>query len=156
MRRLRSVFHTVATIAARPDRTCRRTSRSDARRPSAVPRGWGHPGWMTASARGAAILVELPLVLVLPLVATRLAPWYQDRRRRHIVAHGRPSLLGDALLCNGLITRLSGRSRRARGCGLAGWNGPYPGDPFAGVREPRRPRPHPPADAIALVEPFDG
>ncbi len=35
------------------------------------------------------------------------------------------------------------------------WPPPEPGEPPAGVREPRRPRPNPPTDHISLPEPKD-
>lgn len=66
--------------------------------------------------------------------------------------HRAPQLFHQVLIALGAPLRfLADRLSRAVGRGWRGWNRP----PDAGVREPRRPRPGPPQDAVMLLEPGD-
>ena len=105
---------------------------------------------VTGGLRQVAVVALLPLwpfvAYPLSLAAGGRRPVGRSRMLRSVVRH--PVVNALAAPMRFVADRVRGRRSRPEGSDDGGW-----GPPTAGDREPRRPRPGPPVDAIALPEP---
>lgn len=105
---------------------------------------------LTGGLRQVAVVALLPLwpFVAYPLSLSVPPPHRTGRARavHSMVRH--PVVQALAAPMRFVAVRLRDRRARSGGTGGGGW-----GPPSAGDREPRRPRPNPPTDIVALIEP---